>query len=521
VSAVRPVQPPHVLSIDLGTGGPKVALVGVDGSVAAAATRPVETVRIPPDGAEQDPEAIWEAAADAVREVLWKGGVPVEAIAGVSLASQFSSLVPVDAEGRPVGALILWMDGRGAAAARRLHAAHPEAGARWLEVHGLFPLPSGSDSLSHLLWLREARPEVYGRARAFLEPVDYLAARMTGRCTANPCSAFLLLLTDNRRLDAVAWDEELLALAELPREKLPELVPVSSVVGTLRPDVARELGLSPRTPVFSGVNDTQAVAVATGSFLPGVGGVNSGTTSQVLAHVGEKRSDLGAALVSAPAALPGRYVVIAENGLGARTLDHFLREVAFTRDALADHRSADPFAGVDAAALSAPAGAGGLLFLPWLTGTGAPSADAHVRGAFLNVGLGTTRSHLVRAILEGVAMSLRWLLPEVERFAATRFEVLRFAGGAAVSDAWSQILADVLGRPVEQLADARHAINRATALLAFERLGLLGLGGLSRLCPVKREWRPREENHAVHDRLFTQFLAALEASRPVFRALNP
>jgi xylulokinase len=329
-----------------------------------------------------------------------------------------------------------------------------------------------------------------------------------------------MLLTDNRRLDAVRWHDELIARAGIDRAKLPELVPVSADVGPVRPAVAEELGLSRRTPVFSGVNDTQAAAVGTATFLPGVGGVNSGTTSQVLAHVDAKRTDFENEIVSAPSPVAGRYIALAENGLGAKALDHFLRSVAFATDGLADHAGEDPFRGVDAAAKAAPPGSAGLLFLPWLTGTYSPAANSRVRGAFLNLSLETTRSHMVRAILEGVAMSLRWLLPAVERFADERFGELRFAGGAALSDAWSQIVADVTGRPVLQLADARHVVNRATALLAFERLGLLGLDDVRRLCPVKRAYRPRPEHRETYERLFEQFLAALERNRPIFEALN-
>lgn len=511
---------PYILSIDLGTGGPKVALVGVDGATAASAARPVGILRIPPDGAEQDPEEIWNAILDAAREVIGSGGIPTDRIVGVSIASQFSSIVPIDRDARPVMNLILWMDGRGAPHGQALHARHPEAGARWIEVHGFPPLPSGNDSLSHMLWVRDERPDVYDRTYKFVEPMDFVTARLTGNATANACTAFSMLLTDNRRLDSVRYDDDLVALSGIDPEKLPDLVPVSSCVGTLRPEVARDLGLSPRTRVFSGTNDTQAVAFGAGAFPEGQGGINIGTTSQVLAHVPFKRTDIFHDIVSTPSPVPGLYLALAENGLGAKTLDHFLREVAFARDALADHSTDDVFAGLEKVVGEAPAGSGGLLFLPWLSGSGAPSSDSRVRGGFLNLSLDTTRAHMVRAILEGVSFSLRWLLPAVEEFAGREFDHLRFAGGGALSDAWSQIAADVMNRPVDQLEDARHTINRATAFLSFEQLGLVDLGDLHRLLRVKRTYRAQPENRGVYDRLFEQFLAAFEQNRPIFEALN-
>jgi xylulokinase len=127
---------------------------------------------------------------------------------------------------------------------------------------------------------------------------------------------------------------------------------------------------------------------------------------------------------------------------------------------------------------------------------------------------------MVRATLEGTAFSLRWLLPAVERFASQEFEQLRFAGGAALSEGWSQILADIMNRPVLQLEDGRHVINRATAFLAFERLGLAGWDDFDEVCRVRRSYEPRAQTREVYDRLQEQFVAAFEQNRPVFEALN-
>jgi xylulokinase len=510
---------PHVLSIDLGTGGPKAALVAADGSIAAAASRPVATQRIAPDGAEQDPEEIWRAIVACTREVVRRSGLGRRDVVGVTVASQFSSVVPVDSDVRPTMNMLLWMDSRGAPHGRAIYERSPEAGGRWIELHGALPLPSGNDTLAHMLWVQHERPEVYERTRWFVEAMDFVTGRLTGTCTANPCTAFMMLLTDNRKLGAVAYSDELIGLAGLDRDKLPELVRTTSCVGNVRADVAEELGLSPETRVFSGLNDTQAIAVGAGAF-DGRGGINVGTTSQVLAHVDGKDTDIENNLVSAPSALPGSYVVIAENGLGAKALDHFLRNVFFAADALADHATERPFATVEAALGKTPPGSDGLLFLPWLTGAAAPSADPHARGGFLNLTLDTTREHMVRAICEGVALNLRWLLPAVERFSRREFDELRFSGGGALSDTWSQILADVTERPVLQLRDARYASNRATALLVFEELGEGKIDDLNALCPVRRTYEPRRAASAVYASHFEQFLAAFERNRPIFAALN-
>ncbi len=510
----------YVLSIDLGTSGPKVALVDASGEVAASAARSVQTHLISPNGAEQEPEEIWSAIRSAVQQVVKDAERPADQIAGVSIASQFSSIVPVDRDGQSLMNLILWMDGRGAPHARAVYQEYPNAFTKWMDIHGVFPLPSGFDSLSHMLWVKQERPDIYERTHKFLEAMDFVTARLSGECTANACTTFMMLLTDNRDLDAVRYDDELVAMSGLDREKLPELVPILSCIGTVREAVAEELGLTPHTKVFSGVNDTQAVAVGTGTFQKGRGGVNIGTTSQVLAHVAFKRTDVQNQIVSSPSPIPGRYIALAENGLGAKTLDHFLRNVVFASDALADHSVDDAFGRVEEIVREAPPGSGNLLFLPWLAGSQAPASNPKVRGGFLNLSLEATRASMVRAILEGVAFSLRWLLPAVEQFAEEEFGELRFAGGGALSDEWSQILADVMNRPVLQLEDPRHVINRAVAFLTFERLGLVELDDFPELCRVKRSYEPRAETRETYDRLFKQFVASFEQNRPIFEALN-
>ena len=143
----------HILSIDLGTTGIKAALVRDGGEIAASTSRPVETILVPPDGAEQNAEKIWTATKSAMHQVICDAACSPDEIIGVAVASQFSSVVPVDRFGQPVMNLILWMDSRGAPHARDIYGRHSQALATWIDVHGAMPLPSGNDSLSHMLWV--------------------------------------------------------------------------------------------------------------------------------------------------------------------------------------------------------------------------------------------------------------------------------------------------------------------------------------------------------------------------------
>ena len=184
-------------------------------------------------------------------------------IVAVICSSQYSSIIPVDRDGQPTSNLVLWQDHRGTKKDLRhlpdfpRHADNPLDKLRWLRVHGIPPIADGL-SMAHMRHLKFSRPDVYERSAWLLEPMDYVTMRLTGRATANQASAFMYLMTDNRRLDITDYDPHLVAASLIDREKLPELVPMDTIVGTLLPEVAEELGLSPSTRVVTALNDTQA-----------------------------------------------------------------------------------------------------------------------------------------------------------------------------------------------------------------------------------------------------------------------
>ena len=240
---------------------------------------------------------------------------------------------------------------------------------------------------------------------------------------------FMSQLCDNRSLGVTSYHEDLLRMSGVDPSRLPQLVPVDAAIGTLRPKVARELGLPASAIVYAGTNDTSTGAVATAALSPGRGGLAIGTPSVLVDTVGEKSLDLEHNILSMPGPFTDGYLVCAENGLGGKLLEHVLENLIHAADELADHRSPDPFAPLEAVLAAVPPGAGGVLFLPWLGGALAPKADANMRGGFLNLSLDTRRTQLVRAVAEGVAHNLRWLLPYVERFSGRRIDELAFTGG--------------------------------------------------------------------------------------------
>ena len=516
---------PYVLAIDVGTSGPKAAIVSLQGNIVATARAHVATIFLAEDGAEQDPEALWTAVKAACGTALRESGVAARDVLAVICSSQYSSIVPVDARGQPTMYMVLWLDKRGSKQRLSRISSYPRRSdtplqlLRWLRIHGLPPIEGGI-SLTHMRWIRHARPDVYERTAAFLEPMDFVTMRFCGRATANQCTAFMSLMTDNRRLNVTEYDGALLAQSGIDPAKLPELVPLDSIVGTVLPDVAAELGLVPGTRVVTGINDTQCGGMGTAAFSGPHAALSIGSTSVMITHVDFKRTDVRHVILSMPSPVPGTYFVMAENGMGGGTLEHFLQKLVYASDHFGELTTGNRFALLQRAVDDTPPGSAGVLFLPWMGGSIAPTADSRMRGGFLNLSLQTTRSHMARAVLEGVAMNLRWMKGPVEKFAKRRFSHFVFYGGGAESDAWSQILADVLAIPVHQMSNPQYATCLGAGLLAFQRLRMLGFDDFAPLLPVHRVYAPDPANRQVYDEMSAQLVSAFARTRPIFRALN-
>lgn len=506
------------VGVDAGTTNVKVVLVDEAGAVAASAHRPLTTTH-EGDVAEQDATALWSAVADAVAEVTAAAPAVAAEIGAVGCCSQYSSIVPVDGAGDPVAPMVMWTDKRGTDHSWDLLAAREDAMGIWVDRHGIPPVGNGL-ALAHLLHLQRDRPDVHAATATWLEPMDFVNLRLTGRAAANQGTMFMSQVCDNRTLGVTEYDPLLVEMTGLDADRLPVLDPLDAPVGTVTGPVAEQLGLPADAVVYGGVNDTVAGAVATGALVEGQGGLSIGTTSVLLDAMAEKAVDLDHELLTMPSPFPDTYLLWAENGLGGRVLEHVLVEMVHAVDALGDHQTDDEYARLDGALASVPAGSGGVLFLPWLSGSLSPDTDPNVRGGFVNLSLQTGRAHLVRAVVEGVAHNLRWLQPYAESFTGRPMDEIAFLGGAARSTEWCQIIADVLDRPIVPLADPSQAVAQGVAALAQHRHGLLDRDALSSRLERASRLEPDQANRDRYDAMHEQFEAAFTALRPIHEALN-
>lgn len=514
-----------VLAIDLGTSGAKAALFSASGEVLASAFRPTALRLLPGGGAEQEPAEWWEAVLAASQQCLEQSGVERGRVRAIGVTAQWSGTVAVGADGAPLHPALIWMDSRGApsidAITGNTFGLLPYGitrAARWITLTGGAPAKSGKDSLAHILYLRDHAPAVYEKARHFLEPKDYINYRLTGVVAASFDSIALHWVTDNRRIDRIDYHPALLTYTGLEREKLPPLCKASDVLGTLRSDVAERLGLSGDVRVVAGTPDVHATALGSGAVDDFAAHLYLGTSTWLSCHVPFKKTDVLHNMASLPAALPGRYLLVNEQECAGSCLVQLKDRILFPEAAGAENGHG--FAELDAIAAAAPAGSGKLIFLPWLYGERSPVEERLLRGGFFNYSLATTRSHLVRSVLEGIALNARWLLGYTERFCGQRLESLRLVGGGAKSRLWCQIYADVLDRRIECIDAPALVSLRGAAALALAGLDSGSIREFASRARVTARFEPRSELRSTYSELFDAFLGYYENNRRSLARLN-
>lgn len=516
----------HVLAWDLGTSGAKVGIVDVDGNVLANDFEPTELL-LQDGGAEQSPADWWRALVTATNRLLAKNVVPRDTIAAMGVTAQWSGTVAVDAQGQPLWNAIIWMDSRGAGEVQKLMGGFPEVSGyalhklwRWARLTGGAPTRAGKDPIAHILWLKAAQPEVFERTHKFLEPKDFLTYRLTGRMAASFDSIALHWVTDNRDANDVRYAQELLDAARIPREKLPDLMPASAVLGKLGREAAETFGLSQDVLVTTSAADVHSAAIGAGTTKSRAAHLYIGTSSWISCHVDQKQTDVLHNMAALPAAIPGRYLLLNEQETAGGCLTHLRDKLLFAPDELGSPAPDDFFAAFDRIAARSPSGSRKLMFLPWLYGERTPVEDHALRGGFINYSLEHERSDVFRSVLEGVALNVRWLFGHVEGFVGDRIDELRFIGGGADSALWCQILADVLGRPILKIKAPRLANLRGAAFIAHVALGSLRFDDVGERVAIEQRFEPTAAAGPVHDQQFAVFRELHRRNLPIFHRLN-
>ncbi|HZU13440.1 MAG TPA: xylulokinase [Chloroflexota bacterium] len=485
-----------LLGIDLGTSGVKALLLDPDGTVLAEhdAALPLHVPR--PGWSEQEPSDWWQGVVTAVRGLA---GRRSDAIDGIALSGQMHGATLLDADGAVLRPCILWNDQRSAPQSAEITARVGLANLRrWVANPALagFTAPK-------LLWVREHELEVFRRIATVLLPKDYINFRLTGIRATDPSDASGTLLFDvaHRR-----WSAEMPVALGLPEGILPPVRESSEIIGHLAAEAAAELGLPSGIPVAAGGADNACAALAGGVVADGQALLSLGTSGTLLAPTADPRQDPDLRLHTFCHAVPATWYLMGVVLSAGASLSWY-------RDTMAGD---EPYASLlDHAALM-PAGAEGLLFLPYLSGERTPHADPDARGVFFGLSLHHTRAHLTRAVLEGITFALADAAT-IMRDLGLRLPSIRLTGGGARHAFWQQLAADILGAPMARVS-AGPALG--AAFLAGIGAGVFGsIEEAVRLVRTAEETRPNPETIDVYRRYHAMFDRLYPALRPKFEEL--
>jgi xylulokinase len=501
-----------ILAVDVGTTKVKVGLVDPQGFRVVGKVVEDAVVETPRHGwAEVDAELLWDRLCMLSSSIVFEGGGRV---LGVVFSGHMAGVVPVDKEGNPLRKLIIWLDERAAGYPRGLWSGFPRVKGynafmllEFLRITGGAPGRTGKDPISKILWVRENEPDVWGKTFKVLGTNSFLIAKATGSYVVSPDDASLTWLVDTRGFD-FKWHPRLLRRFGLNVDMFPKIMKSTDIAGLLRRDAAECLGLSEGIPVVVGSGDMTSAAIGSGAVEENEIHIYIGTSDWVAAHVARRKLDLFNYIGSIPSGIPGYYLLVAEQEIAGGALDKVLEIIGMKGE----------YEGALKMAEESGVGARGLLFMPWLYGERAPIDDPNIRGSIVNLSLIHGRGDVVRAVLEGVALNIKWVYGLVERMTRVQ-EHVNIVGGGAQSNLWCQIVSNAINRVVRRIADPQDATLRGASVIASVALGLTSFRDATSRFEVDRVFKPDRRAVEYYEKLFKSYVKAYKVLKELISGI--
>lgn len=504
-----------LLGIDLGTTGVKAALFAAeDGRVIADAFVDYPLYHPHVGWAEQQPAEWWQATLAAIRSCLAAGaqaGVQPEDVRGVGLSGQMHGLVLLDSERQVVRPCIIWADQR--SEPQCLWMTERVGASKLIEYVSNPALPGFT--APKLLWVRDNEPELFARARTMLLPKDYIRYLLTGVIAMEISDAAGTCLLDVKR---GVWSQEVLQALDLDPTLLPPVIPADAPGGLITDEVAQLTGLRAGTPVAGGGADNACGAVGNGIVSPGLVLVSVGTSGIVLAYSASPQVDTSGPVPRVHTfnhAVPQAWYLMGVTQGAGLSMRWVRDNIGLPESALQRWTGVDAYDTLAREAASVPPGSEGLIFLPYLQGERTPHLDAYARGGWIGLTASHDRRHLVRAVMEGVAFSLKDCFAIIAE-QGLQLDQVRATGGGAKSPLWRQIIADVLG--------VELVITNASEGPAFGAALLAGVAGgvyasvqeaCAQTVQVRERTQPQAETASAYAQAYETYKALYPALKPI------
>ncbi len=526
-----------LISYDVGTTGIKTCLFEVDSQIRLIAhtTQGYPLTVLPGGGAEQNPEDWWNAMCLTTKTVLESAQISCEKIRGISFCSQMQGLILVDREGTPLRPAMSYMDQRAQEQLQKGLAHGPQiAGANVpMLLKSLYftkaVAASVKDPVWKYKWVEQNEPELFTKVYRWLDVKEYLILKCTNRFVMTKDSAYATLLYDTRT-GHEGFSRDMCKMFGVKYEHMPEVIDSADKVGGLTETAAASLGLAEGTPVFGGGGDASLIGVGAGAVQPGSTHIYCGTSGWISTVIDRQLVDTNAMIAAIVGVSPRYYNYFAELETAGKCLEWVKDHLALDEiDIYLDKKNVSDSQEAIFTSLydymmhviqKVPPGSGGVIFTPWLHGNRCPFENPNVRGMFFNISLNTGKTHLIRAVLEGICYHMRWML-EAENHKVPASQVIRFVGGGALSALTCQILSDIIGRRVETVHNPQNVGAVGAAVVTAVGLGLINqIEDAGKFIPISKVYSPNPENKAVYDRGYEVFQSLYRSNRKNFASLN-
>ena len=500
----------YIMAHDLGTSSDKAVLVSFEGKIIGTKAIPYPTYYPSPAFVEQDPMDYWNAACEASRLIMQEHEINPEDVEGVVFSTQAMGIIPVDDRGNVLHPNITWVDGR---AQKQADSIMKKLGGKTIFTMVAGTPIMGKDVIAKLIWLKEERPDVYNHTKYFLDVNGFMKYKCTGEMVAELTGASSYGF-DLKKKDWLG----VLSLTGLDMSKLPPLVKSTDKIGNgLTAEAAKAMGLKEGTCVFGGCDDTQSAAIGSGMNGDGDIHIYLGTSAWVGAtsKTHTKFKNGAAAIQSADPEMNLVVGITEAAGSNIQWLcdQFFSSEQKQLGDGIYSY--------MDKVIESIPPGSDHLICTPWMLGERCPVSSTTTRATLFNITPEHTREHLMRAVYEGIAYNLRWILENFKKDYKLSCRKFRIIGGGALDDAWMQIIADVTGVEFAIVDNPRNAGALGVAIVA-----LIGLGEIPSFADAKnfvketKTYRPNAQNQYIYNELFQNYKDVYYSLRKAYKKAN-
>ncbi|WP_068776726.1 gluconokinase [Paenibacillus sp. FJAT-26967] len=484
------------MGLDIGTTSTKTIITDGKGVLLGAgeAGYPLDVPQ--PSWAEQDPDLMFEAVLKSIQEAIQKSGIDARQLEAIGFSTAMHSVIPVDADGKPLMSSIIWADNRSVAQVQRLKDEKLSSSlyhTTGIPMHPMTPLPK-------LMWLRENRQDIFAKAVKYISIKEYILHKFFGRYIVDHSIASGTCLFN---LNTLAWDADALEIAGIREDQLSEIVPTTHIMRGMKSEFADLLGLNPDVPFVVGAADGALANLGVGAVEPGVVAITIGTSGAVRTVVPKPLTD-PKERTFCYALTENHWVIGGASNNGGLMLRWFRDEFSFPEVEEARRTGKDPYDIMIASAKEVAPGSDGLLFLPFLSGERAPYWNADARGSFFGIGLHHKRPQFIRAVLEGILFTVFGIGVALRDLAGPAKEI-RASGGFARSPEWRQIMADMFGYPVH-IPKSHESSSFGAVALAMHAVGALErLEDVNKLISITDRQEPNIEHAPTYLELYSLY----------------